>query len=611
MTVSSIAIPMRWRKSRLDSEDSLDRLVSSLLDDAVSTNAWTKKRGRLYPPKPATTEERVVVAKEILTQRMLEQFKDDETKSKFKEEFDALKHKLIDPTDIPAEAEKIAEMFNNVNIHPALDKTEKRLYRFLRHSWRLPFNTTPGRTLSFIVTAGEESKVIGIFSLASPVMWMAGRDEALGYEKLDLQTSVHHRVKTVETKDEWCQRMALSGLVDNGKSPHHLSGKFSVQEYIVALRSVLIARIHQFPVILFDDQPDLMKRAKHHGVSLKATAPSQWIKAKEPTKTQTDRKRKEKRRRITKQCLDALDQIQQMLENSPPTTVEELFDRLHGTKDEPLLGAMKYGLREAKTSRISGDIAEMVICGAVPPLNSFRVGKLIALLAVSTTTREIWNETYSDVKSVIASQLAMRPIMKKANLSSISTTGLWGASNAQYSRLNLPTEHGQSIRWRQVGITGTDGSGPSNLMLSKRSWDAIDAFLDGDREGVSGKFGEGTSARIRRMQKAFKLADEESTRLEYTYAGELRAILSRIAENTFSRSVHVANLHHNSVRYNLGIDDELDFTMKADLQHAVNHWKERWLLPYLHRDEKALKKLIKRLHKTDLSSVYPPFDDEV
>ena len=49
---------------------------------------------------------------------------------------------------------------------------------------------------------------------------------------------------------------------------------------------------------------------------------------------------------------------------------------------------MKYGLREAKTRRISGDIAEMVICGAVPPMNSFRVGKLIALIAVSSTTRK-------------------------------------------------------------------------------------------------------------------------------------------------------------------------------------------------------------------------------
>ena len=113
------------------------------------------------------------------------------------------------------------------------------------------------------------------------------------------------------------------------------------------------------------------------------------------------------------------------------------------------------------------------------------------------------------------------------------------------------------------------------------------------------------------MQKAFKLADEESSRLEYTYAGELRAILSRIAENTFSRSVHVANLHHNSVRYNLGIDGSLDFDKNAEIESVVNHWKERWLLPYLHRDEKALKKSIKRLHKTDLSSAYPPFDGEV
>ena len=595
----------------MKSEGALDRLVASILDDAVSTNGWQRRRGRLHPPDTPSTEDRIAISKAILTARMLEQFQDEPSKENFRQEFEFFRNRLVQPREIPMKAEDVISMFTNINIHPVVSKVDKRFYRFLRHSWRLPFNTTPGRTLSFLVTAGEESKVIGIFSLASPAMWMACRDEALGYEKLDVLMKVNHQNKRRETKAEWCQRMALCGMVDDCKTPHPLSGKFTLKEYIAGLRNGLVLRIHEFPVILFDDRPDLIYKAKQHGISLKKTAPSQWIEAKEPTKTQTDRKRKEKRRRITEQCLNALDQIQDMLDNSPPETVEELFERLHGSDDDSLLRAMKYGLREAKTARISGDIAEMVICGAVPPLNSFRVGKLIALLAVSVRTREIWNNTYNNVESVIASQLAMRPVKKKANLSSISTTGLWGASNAQYSRLNLPAKHGQSIRWRQVGITGTNGSGPSNLMLSKRSWQAIDDYIEGNREGVSGKFGEGTSARIRRMQKAFKLADEESSRLEYTYAGELRAILSRIAENTFSRSVHVANLHHNSVRYNLGIDGSLDFDKNAEIESVVNHWKERWLLPYLHRDEKALKKSIKRLHKTDLSSAYPPFDGEV
>ena len=72
-----------------------------------------------------------------------------------------------------------------------------------------------------------------------------------------------------------------------------------------------------------------MKRAKNHGVSLDETAPSKWIKVNEPTKTQADRKRKEKRRRITEKCLDALDEIKKMTDRSPPKTIEELFDLLH------------------------------------------------------------------------------------------------------------------------------------------------------------------------------------------------------------------------------------------------------------------------------------------
>ena len=74
-------------------------------------------------------------------------------------------------------------------------------------------------------------------------------------------------------------------------------------------------------------------------------------KGKGTNKNENGPKEKGKRRRITKQCLDALDQIQDVVENSPPTTVEELFDRLHGTKDESLLNAMKYGLRGGENGK--------------------------------------------------------------------------------------------------------------------------------------------------------------------------------------------------------------------------------------------------------------------
>ena len=152
--MSSIAVPERWRRSKINSPGPLDRLVSSLLDDAVSTNGWERRRGRLFPPKATTTEDRIAVAKNILTQRVLEQFHDEETKSKFRDEFELHQSKIVDPKTLPLKAEEITEMFSNVKIQPVINEGEKRLYRFLRHSWRLPFNTTPGRTLSFFVTAG-------------------------------------------------------------------------------------------------------------------------------------------------------------------------------------------------------------------------------------------------------------------------------------------------------------------------------------------------------------------------------------------------------------------------------------------------------------------------
>ena len=61
-----------------------------------------------------------------------------------------------------------------------------------------------------------------------------------------------------------------------------------------------------------------------------------------------------------------------------------------------------------------------------------------------------------------------------------------------------------------VGVTGTKGEGPSNLMISDRTWNLVSRYIEEKEiDGVSGKFGEGTSARIRRLQKAIQLMDDE------------------------------------------------------------------------------------------------------
>ena len=371
-------------------------------------------------------------------------------------------------------------------------------------------------------------------------------------------------------------------------------------------------RILQFPVKTISDTEDFAGRCKLLGISIKGTKPINWITGTEPMNSETHRKRSIKRRRIVRECLDAY-QVLHTWKNTVgfPQTLDDLFNNLHNHQDgnqEDKIRSVKSGIRELKTVMISSNIAEMIICGSIPPLNPLRVGKLVAMLALSSETKEIWDENYSTSSSLIASQLAGRQISKRASLSAISTTGLYGRSNAQYDRISIPLSGGNKVRFPMVGVTGTKGEGPSNLMISDRTWDLVSRYIDEKEiDGVSGKFGEGTSARIRRLQKAIQLMDDEVSGAAEI---DISKLIKKIISNPYSRSIHVANISHNSIRFHLGIDESvetpIDFLSK---DRILEIWKQRWLTPLLSREDSDENDVISKVLSCDMDEKMPPFGD--
>ena len=311
------------------------------------------------------------------------------------------------------------------------------------------------------------------------------------------------------------------------------------------------------------------------------------------------------------ECLGAYEILLAWKKEGFPVTVGELFRCLHGvnaTLGGEKISALKMGVRESKTAMISSNIAEMVICGSIPPLNSLRVGKLVAMLALSCETKRLWDSTYSTSSSLIATKLAGRPISKPATLSAVSTTGLYGRSNAQYDRIMIPSFGGTKVRFPMVGVTGNKGEGPSNLMISDRSWKLVNKYIaENEVEGISGKFGEGTSARIRRLQKSIQLLDKE---LNGDTSLKVSSLLKRIISNPFSRSIHVANLSHNSIRFHLGIDKSLltneEYFSKDKI---LKIWRERWLIPLITREMDEVESAIQKVINCNIDDLLPPMSD--
>ena len=94
--------------------------------------------------------------------------------------------------------------------------------------------------------------------------------------------------------------------------------------------------------------------------------------------------------------------------------------------------------------------------------------------------------------------------------------------------------------------------------------------------GTTGKFGEGTSGRLRRMQKVRNSISES---LPEIFDSKL---WDQIVLNPYSRSIHVALLSRRSTRYLLGVDEGLEHSHPLPTtEEVVEQWIQRWLRPAL------------------------------
>ena len=86
------------------------------------------------------------------------------------------------------------------------------------------------------------------------------------------------------------------------------------------------------------------------------------------------------------------------------------------------------------------EIADLSVCGSIPPYSDVLGGKLVSMLAVSPTVVEAYRLKYSNQASEIASGVAGRPISRRSTLAFVGTTSLYGSGSSQYNRLRMPAD---------------------------------------------------------------------------------------------------------------------------------------------------------------------------
>lgn len=374
------------------------------------------------------------------------------------------------------------------------------IWRYFRHTWRHEYRSIPGRQMMLLVRnrARPNRPVIGIAMLASPVMRLSTRDDWIGW----LRPAAERLVMS----DEW---------------PAHEFGKalFARLEASIAdLRWDDLAKPDEIAnpteAVVFRLQQVAYGAAAKREAALRETYGAEGATAKRPPRVDTKnadldwiaasedllfvRKRAEGLAELLLAKM-ILSGYRLRGAKAAKAEAERLFANKRGQR------AVDIALTEFRKAGLSSRVSDVSVCGAVHPYNELLGGKLVALLLCSKEVRQAYAKRYGGQISVIASQMAGRPIYKPADLQILTTTSLYGVGSSQYNRLALRAKDHPglpfTLRWRALKQKHTGGYG--TLHLGAETVDALRRMgeMRHDARRINNLFGEGTSPRLRQVRE--------------------------------------------------------------------------------------------------------------
>lgn len=232
----------------------------------------------------------------------------------------------------------------------------------------------------------------------------------------------------------------------------------------------------------------------------------------------------------------------------------------------PTRDAVALALRQVKQHFASASVLDLTTCGAVPPYGPLLGGKLACLMMLTPFVREAVRVAYHDEPSVIASQMAGRPIIKSPALALLTTTSLYSERSSQYNRVRLPagTLPMQAADLSFLEVGRSQGHGATNLSAEAEALLAEVAASRLEYRNVNFVFGEGQSPKLRELREA-------------TAALGLGA--ADILRHDSPRIVYVVPLVASPQRVLLGVDPLPAAAPDGDdgVEAVGEFWRARWL----------------------------------
>lgn len=480
------------------------------------------------------------------------------------------------------------------------------IYRYLRYWWAFPYNDTPGRSLPILIRdAGQpDHPVCGLLCLSSPLLRLTDRDDALGLTPAWLEAVVatlfalgaadpRTALASVDAALVRQRRAALSPSRVHTDVARLLRlrdplGRWAIripqEERERATRDAagrivadLVRELHEaIEGVSLDGLNVTLERslAQPESVSIELKllgrdARDVWSDARrEPGRRgdEADMQRLflKKRAHQLAELLTGWAHLAAL--RAPGADALAGLGALAGHTQLTLGSAVQRGLTDAllcrKVRLASTQIADISLCGAIPPYNGLLGGKLAAMLALSGQAAAYYREAYDGKRSEIQSRMSGRDIVRPAELVALTTTSFYGVGSSQYNRVVMPSSLGGQ-RWEEVGVTRGHGT----LHLSAEVCRLLHELVIevGGRQLITSTFGEGPSERLRKLRDGL-------VRLELP--------ADRLLQHGFSRLVYVATVGPGTMP-GAETGDAQHHVTGASEDQVAQAWRERWLGPRL------------------------------
>ena len=446
------------------------------------------------------------------------------------------------------------------------------IWRYFRHTWAHEYRSIPGRQMLLLIrnAARPNRPVMGIAMLASPVMRLTARDNWIGW----LRESAQERLE----RGDWSARefaQALWARLEASIASVRWDDLATATEVFNPTESVALRLEQRAAGAAFARSAELRAhfdthRAEgndmrpHRGTVKSATRDVDWIEASNDLLFVRKRAESMGKLLFAKYVFRTAN-----LRRSPAKALKTIFESRDGKR------AIDTIMAEFRKAGLSSEVADLSICGAVHPYNEWLSGKLVALLLASQDVRDSYARRYGGQISVIASQMAGRPIIKPANLRLITTTSLYGVGSSQYNRLVLrSTDHCGlrfDLKWGAIGKSLTGGFGTIHLGSDTAHALRSMAFARHDARRVNNRFGEGTSPRLRQIREGLDALGLKS---------------DSILHHATPRIFYGCELTPGAREALLGLGGGEDIApTSADIARA---WRYRWMNKRVAREETLL-----------------------